>query len=124
MKIEIYDPPMCCSSGVCGPSVEPKLVKLQETLRKIEQAGVGVQRFNLASEPQAFVDNAQVGEYLRTGGNAVLPLTFVDGVLLSKGRYPEAAEFAQTLQAGGVSADLQDAPKKVSGCGCKPGKCC
>jgi hypothetical protein len=124
MKIEIYDPPMCCPSGVCGPSVDPKLTKLQEALRKIEQAGVRVQRFNLASEPQAFVDNAQVGELLRTEGNAVLPLTFVDGALLTKGRYPEAAEFAQALQAGGVCIDLPAAPKKVSGCGCKPGKCC
>lgn len=123
MKIAIYDPPMCCASGVCGPSVDPKLVKLQETLRKIEQAGVSVQRFNLASEPQAFVENAQVGELLRTGGNAVLPLTFVDGQLLKQGSYPERAEFAQALQASGLKLDLQEAPKKAA-CGCKPGKCC
>lgn len=123
MKIAIYDPPMCCASGVCGPSVDPKLVKLQETLRKIEQAGVSVQRFNLASEPQAFVEHAQVGELLRTGGNAVLPLTFVDGQLLKQGSYPERDEFAQALQAGGIKLDLQVAPKPAA-CGCKPGKCC
>jgi hypothetical protein len=122
MKIEIYDPAMCCSSGVCGPSVDPKLAKLQEVLRKIEQAGVSVQRFNLASEPQAFVDHARVGELLRSGGNAVLPLTFVDGALLMQGRYPEGAEFEQALHAGGVILDLQ-APKKAAGCGCGP-KCC
>lgn len=23
MKIEVFDPPMCCSSGVCGPAVDP-----------------------------------------------------------------------------------------------------
>ena len=124
MKIEIFDPPMCCPSGVCGPSVDPALSKLQEVLRKIEQAGVSVQRHNLAGEPQAFVDNAAVGELLRSEGNAVLPLTFVDGALLIKGRYPDTAEFAQALQAGGITVDLQGPPKQTGGCGCKTGGCC
>jgi hypothetical protein len=123
MKIEIYDPPMCCPSGVCGPSVDPKLAKLQETLRKLEQAGVAVKRFNLASEPQAFVANAQVGELLRSEGNAVLPLTFADGAVLAKGHYPEAAEFQKALQAAGMTLDLQGI-QRASACGCKPGKCC
>ncbi len=124
MKIEIFDPPMCCPSGVCGPSVDPALSKLQEILRKIEQVGVSVQRFNLASEPQAFVDNIQVGELLRSEGNAVLPLTFIDGALLTKGSYLDAAEFEQVLQAGGIAVELQTPPKQAAGCGCKPGECC
>lgn len=122
MKLSIYDPPMCCSSGVCGPSVDPKLTKLQETLRRIEQAGVSVERFNLASEPRAFVDNDEVGEQLRSGGNAVLPLTFVDGKLLAKGEYPTIAEFSSALSAAGISVDLEKTEKKSSGCGCGP-KC-
>jgi hypothetical protein len=117
MKIEIYDPPMCCPSGVCGPSVDPKLTKLQESLRKMEQAGVHVQRFNLASEPQAFVDNAAVGELLRTEGNAVLPLTLVDGEILQKGRYPENSEFEQALRRRGIEADLSPAAKPSPPCG-------
>ncbi len=121
MKISIYDPPMCCSSGVCGPSVDPKLSKLQETLRKIEQAGVSVERFNLASEPRAFVDNAEVGEQLRTGGNAVLPLTFVDGKLLAKGGYPTTAEFSSALTVAGITVDLEKSGGKSCGCG---SKCC
>ncbi|MFA5516653.1 MAG: arsenite efflux transporter metallochaperone ArsD [Desulfuromonadales bacterium] len=117
MKIEIYDPPMCCPSGVCGPSVDPKLVKLQEILRKIEQAGVGVERHNLASAPQAFVENAEVGALLRSEGNGVLPLTFLGGILLQKGRYPEPAEFEQALLRQGIKVDLGPDAKPTRACG-------
>ncbi len=117
MKIAIYDPAMCCSSGVCGPSVDPKLSKLQETLRKIEQAGATVKRYNLASEPRAFVDNAQVGELLRSDGPAVLPLTFLDDKLLAKGDYPTIAEFNNLLAAAGITADLQTEKQPATACG-------
>ena len=123
MKIAIYDPAMCCSSGVCGPSVDPKLSKLQETLRKIEEAGVRVERYNLASEPRAFVDNAQVGELLRTGGPAVLPLTFVDGKLLAKGSYPTLDEFAAIISEAGIWLEQQAVKQPKAACGCGPGKC-
>lgn len=117
MKIAIYDPAMCCSSGVCGPSVDPKLSKLQETLRKIEEAGVRVERYNLASEPRAFVDNAQVGELLRTGGPAVLPLTFVDGKLLAKGSYPTLDEFAAIIAEAGIRLGQQAVKQPKAACG-------
>ena len=60
MKIEIYDPAMCCSTGVCGPSVDPELVRIQETLRQLQKQApeVQVQRYGLSSEPQAFVANS------------------------------------------------------------------
>ena len=27
-KLEIFDPAMCCSTGVCGPSVDPELLRV------------------------------------------------------------------------------------------------
>jgi hypothetical protein len=117
MKIAIYDPAMCCSSGVCGPSVDPKLSKLQETLRKIEQAGVTVARYNLSSEPRAFVDNAQVGELLRTDGPSVLPLTFVDDKLVAKGSYPTFDEFITILTEAGIKFEQQVVKQSTSACG-------
>ena len=123
MKIAIYDPAMCCSSGVCGPSVDPKLSKLQETLRKIEEAGVRVERYNLATEPRAFVDNPQVGELLRTDGPAVLPLTFVDDKLLAKGSYPTLEEFVTILTEAGITLEQQALKQPKAACGCGPGKC-
>jgi hypothetical protein len=120
MKIEIYDPPMCCPSGVCGPSVDPKLVQLQETLRRIEKAGAEVKRFNLSGEPQAFVDNATVAALLRDEGNGALPVTLADGEILAKGRYPENTEFEEALKAAGIA--LEAPPQKAKAC-CGPGCC-
>jgi hypothetical protein len=110
MKIEIYDPAMCCPSGVCGPSVDPKLVKLQETLRLIEQRSGGqvqVARYNLSSDPQAFVDNAAVGKVLREEGPEALPLTFINGNLIARREYLGSGEFQVALAARGLQIDLQ-----------------
>lgn len=30
--VEIYDPPMCCSSGLCGPTIDPELVKMNDAV--------------------------------------------------------------------------------------------
>ena len=125
MKIELYEPPMCCSTGVCGPAVDPVLVKLQETVRQIEEQTAGavkVERFNLSSVPKAFVDNAAVTELLKSEGNGVLPLTFIDGVLLTKGKYPTAAELQDALVANGIKVDLEKKGAK-KGCGGGPGCC-
>ncbi|MBW6509159.1 MAG: arsenite efflux transporter metallochaperone ArsD [Desulfuromonadales bacterium] len=117
MKIAIYDPAMCCSSGVCGPSVDPKLSKLQETLRKIEQAGVTVERYNLSSEPRAFVDNTQVSELLRTDGPSVLPLTFVDDKILAKGSYPTLDKFVTILAEAGITFEQEAVKQPTTACG-------
>jgi hypothetical protein len=126
MKIELYEPAMCCSSGVCGPSVDPVLVKLQETLRLIEEQSNGlvkVARHNLSSEPKAFVENATVTEPLRTEGNGVLPLTFLDCVLLSKGSYPAASEFQSAHADRGVQVNLEIKDANKSCCS-GPKECC
>jgi len=32
MKIQVLDPPRCCSTGVCGPNVDPELVRFAADL--------------------------------------------------------------------------------------------
>ncbi len=88
MKIEIYDPPMCCSTGVCGPSVDPTLVRFAADVDWLHRQGVEVQRYNLSQQPAAFAGNPLVKEALAKEGNDCLPLTIVDGAAVSKGRYP------------------------------------
>ena len=121
MKIEIFDPPMCCASGVCGPSVDSKLVQVQNTLRSLEKAGIEVARFSLSSDPQAFVDHSAVAELLRSQGNDALPATFVDGTLVAQGRYLEPEELQKELARRSVEVDLGAAEETK--CGCGP-KCC
>lgn len=123
MKLEIYDPAMCCSTGVCGPSVDPELVRIQEALRQVQKQApaVEINRYGLSTDPQAFVSNPAVAELLKNEGPQCLPLVFVDGELLTKGCYPGNGQLAARLQKTGAEVSLGQ--KKMGGCGCGP-KCC
>lgn len=124
MKIEIFDPAMCCASGICGPSVDPELVRIQEAVRQIRKQAPEVQvaRYGLASEPQAFVANGQVAELLKNEGPEGLPLVFVDGTLLCKGRYPANGELETVLRQAGFEVSLAGDGQK-SPCSCVTGCC-
>jgi len=88
MKIQVFDPPMCCSTGVCGPAVDPKLVQFAADLEWLQGQGVEVERYNLSQQPRAFVDTPVVRAALEQEGNDALPLTLVDGAVVCKGKYP------------------------------------
>jgi len=124
MKIEIYDPAMCCSTGICGPSVDPELVRIQETLRQIQKQAPDVQidRYGLASDPQAFIANTAVAELLKNEGPECLPLVYADGELVSKGSYAGNDQLQEILNKAGIVAVL-DEKKKKNSCGCGP-RCC
>ena len=123
MKIEIFDPAMCCSTGVCGPSVDPELVRIQEALRQIQKQAPEVQvvRSGLTSNPQAFVANTTVAELLKSEGPECLPLVFVDGDMVSKGSYPSNVQLQAILNRVGINISFVEKKPRVSCCG--PGCC-
>ncbi len=125
MKIEIYDPAMCCSTGVCGPSVSPGLVRIQETLRqiRIQAPEVQVMRYGLSTDPQAFVVNSVVSDLLKSEGPECLPLVLIDGELVSKGRYTSDGRLQKILGEAGIDVDLGARQNASPGC-CGPGCCC
>jgi hypothetical protein len=94
-NLEIFDPPMCCSTGVCGPNVDPALVQFSSDFLWVASHGVHVERYNLAQQPQAFAANQAVKAALTKDGNACLPLILVDGAIVSQGRYPVREELAR-----------------------------
>ena len=96
-KLEIFDPAMCCSTGVCGPSVDPKLVQFAADLKWLEDQGVEVRRFNLAQNPMAFVENELVNAALTEKNEGALPLLLVNGCVVASGRYAERGELAAWL---------------------------
>jgi hypothetical protein len=124
MKIEIYDPAMCCSTGVCGPSVDPELVRIQESLRQIQKQApeVKIDRYGLSADPQAFVDNSAVAELLKNEGPQCLPLVFVDGMVIRKGCYPVNDQIQTILKQAGFDVTLAE-KKKTSSC-CSGSSCC
>jgi len=93
-KLTVYDPPMCCSTGVCGPSVDPVLPRFAADLEWLSTQGVEVARFNMAQQPGAFVANEVVKRALAEEGNDCLPLVLVEGRVVSRGTHPTRKELA------------------------------
>ena len=90
--IQVYDPAMCCATGICGPDIDPDLVNFAAMLSQLGSHGVKIERYNLGQQPMAFVQNAAVKAFLDKEGVAVLPLIFWDGEVHLKGRYPTHEE--------------------------------
>ncbi len=86
-KIEVFDPAMCCSTGVCGPKVDTNLARFAADLEALKRAGASVTRYNLSQQPAAFVDNDRVATAMREKGEC-LPLILVDGRIVSEKTYP------------------------------------
>jgi len=103
--IQVYDPPLCCSSGVCGPDVDPKLIRFAADLKWLGEQGVAIQRYNLAQTPIAFTENEAVRATLTEKGEAALPLILADGKVAVTGAYPTRDELARLagLAAGAPS---------------------
>lgn len=102
--IEIYDPALCCSTGVCGPSPDRALAEFAGVLEKLKGGGVLVVRHNLAQSPLEFVNRPEVKTVLDRKGEGGLPLVFVDGELFFRGVYPTYSQFSSILgieDAGG-----------------------
>jgi hypothetical protein len=97
MRIDIYDPAMCCSTGVCGPEVDSRLVQFAADAKWLSERGAVVQRHNLGQEPGAFMNNALVRRTLQAEGVGCLPLGVIDGVIVFRGGYPARAELVRLL---------------------------
>ena len=94
-KIEVFDPPMCCSTGVCGPSVDPALARFSSDLHWLTNQRIAVKRYNLAQQPQPFAASEVVKTALQHYGNECLPLILLNGAVVSKGCYPTREELAR-----------------------------
>ena len=114
-KLALYDPPMCCSTGVCGPAVDPVLPRVTADLDWLKRQGVGVDRYNLGQQPQAFASNPAVMTALREHGNDCLPLILVDGQVASCGTYPTRSELAHLV---GLDATLEGETPNQSASSC------
>jgi hypothetical protein len=101
VHIDVYDPEMCCATGVCGPAPDQTLIRFEETLTRLRQEGVGVTRHQLSRDPEAFVNHPVVYQQLLAGGASVLPMVAVDGALKFVGRYPAYDELRQVLTVTG-----------------------
>lgn len=115
--LRVFDPAMCCSTGICGTSVDPELVRFAADVDWLQKQGVVVERFNLSQQPAAFAETPVVKEALARG-TGVLPLVLVDGRIAVEGAYPSRETLAAL--AGVVVKRSDAAPAASTGC-CGPG---
>lgn len=116
--IQIYDPALCCNTGVCGAEVDQRLVTFAADMDWAQKSGAHIERFNLAQQPMAFAENAQVKGLLERAGQDALPVTLVDGEIALAGRYPSRADLGRW---SGLPLPGDAAP--ASSC-CSGSRCC
>jgi len=112
--LTVYDPAMCCSTGICGADVDQKLVNFAADLDWLKSEGIDVTRINISNEPIEFVNNPKVKSVLDSDGVNGLPVILVDGETRSQSRFPDRAELA-----GWVGVTFAATEVKSSGC-CGP----
>lgn len=94
-KLEVFDPPMCCSTGICGASDDPTLVTFASDLEWLKQQGVEIVRHGITLEPVEFLKNEAVQSILNVEGNSSLPIITIDGEIVSKGCYCSRLKLAE-----------------------------
>jgi arsenate reductase len=119
--LKVFDPPMCCSSGVCGPEPDVALAAFAADVQWLQSRGVVVTRSSLAREPDRFLAEPAVMKAINSGGTAMLPVVMVNDRVVSQGRYPTREQLAAEL---GLSASTPAPTPAPRSCGCAPGKCC
>ena len=122
-KMAIYEPAMCCETGICGVSVDPELIRISTVLNALKKNGVEVKRYNLSSAPMEFVNNKVINQYINEKGPEGLPAVLLDNEIIITGRYPTNDEFIKLL---GIPESYLSEPKTANkgGCCCSDGKCC
>lgn len=126
--MEIFEQAMCCPTGLCGPSIDPELLRVSTVLDTLKQHGIDVGRYNLTSAPLKFVQTKAVTDFLQHHGPEDLPLILVDGAVQFAGRYPTNDEFASLIgfdpaileaaQAAGDSCCCGDSAEETASCCC------
>lgn len=99
--LEVFDPVLCCSTGVCGPDVDDALVAFAQDVKWLGSQNITVRRYNLGQEPEKFRDNPEILKRLQDAGSEILPILVVNGEIVSVGGYPDREQLESMFAAGG-----------------------
>lgn len=97
VQVEIFDPPMCCPTGLCGPTLDQTLLDVGEMLLALKAAHVSVERYQMTSHPNMFMKNNEVMRLVQERQMEALPITVVAGRVIKVGVYPTLAEIQSAL---------------------------
>lgn len=95
--VEFFDPPMCCPTGLCGPTLDQTLLDVNEMILALQRENLRVERYQMAGNPNAFLSNAEVMKLVREKQMEALPIIVVRGKVIKVGAYPNADEVHAAL---------------------------
>ena len=95
--VEFFDPPMCCPTGLCGPTLDQTLLNVNEMILALQRDNVRVERYQMAGNPNAFLGNPEVMKLVREKQMEALPIIVVRGKVIRVGSYPSAEEIRTAL---------------------------
>lgn len=102
--LEIFDPPMCCASGLCGPDQDEDLLAINQALLRLQSQHadrVQVQRYLLNQTPAKFMSTPAVLALLQDQGVEALPITMVNGEIVKQASYPTWSEIEGYFDSAG-----------------------
>ena len=97
VDVALFDPPMCCPTGLCGPSLDQTLLDVSEMILALQEEGLHVERYQMTSDPQRFMNNEDVMRLVREKQMAALPITLVYDRVVKVGAYPTLEEMRAAL---------------------------
>ena len=112
--VEFFDPPMCCPTGLCGPTLDQTLLDVNEMILSLQAEGLLVARYQMTSQPQAFLGNPDVMRLVREKQMAALPISVVHGKVVKAGAYPTLTEIKTYLMEQHRAANAQPAQASPS----------
>ena len=96
--VELFDPPMCCPTGLCGPTLDQTLLDVNEMILALKADGVTIERYQMTSHPKKFTANPEVMRLVQEKQLDALPITVVQGKAIKTGSYPTLAEVTAALE--------------------------
>ncbi len=102
-ELTIFEGPICCPTGVCGPTTDKEMIELNETLKKLgkEYKGLKITRASMSFNVTLFMQTPLIRDLVKAKGVDILPVTVIDGKIVKKQGYPKYAELAQWLNEEG-----------------------
>lgn len=122
-KMRIYEPALCCETGICGVNVDPELLRITTVINSLKDKGVIVERYNLNSAPMEFVKNDIVNQYVNTNGAAALPVVMLDEEIVISGRYPTNEEILNFMELPANTLHLINENTEQGCCCCGESDC-
>ena len=114
LEVKFFEEEMCCSTGVCGPSPDETLIKVNQLVELLKANNINVERFNLGGNPSKFIENKNIISQVQEQGLAVLPITVIDDEIVKTGEYITEEEVNDIIMVSQLR----------SGGGCSGNGCC